>query len=495
MALVIRSGKVATDEAPRLWRGGAPLAWLALAVLLVATSAVPLVRPVDNDFWWHARTGAYVLQHGIPRHDPFSWTRGGDAWVAHEWLSEVVIALLVPSVGYGAALAVFVAAGLASLAVAAALARSLGARPSVVALLSVVACGVVAPFLTVRPQLLSWPLFALTFASLTADQERPRRGTWLLPPMFALWANLHLGFLFGLLLVGLWWVAAVWERARGYPGRQIGRASAIAILCVVAASANPSGPALLWYPLRYISDGQVAAARVAEWQRPDITFPLHGPIFVTVVALVLSALVRPRPRAFHVLVALTFAGLSLDAVRHAPFAAIALLPIAGPAIARRTPQPASPTPEPRVPLFAAVLALALVVALGAAAAASSGAAVSPGRPDERGYPAAAAEYIRAHHTSESRLWNDYNSGGFLIDQLYPEVRVFVDGRTDFYGDALLQDYITMQDAKDGWRELFDQYEINLALVPDQVALATALESEPGWARVYEEGGFAVYERR
>src|SRR5581483_10237525 len=118
--------------------------------------------------------------------------------------------------------------------------------------------------------------------------------------------------------------------------------------------------------------------------------------------------------------------------------------------------------------LAAGLALGVVALTGTTAAATSGAALSLWRPDDAGYPAGAAAYIRSHHGADTRLWNDYNSGGFLIDRLYPEVRVFIDGRTDFYGDALLADYITMQDARPGWQELFDRYGIDVALVPHQV---------------------------
>jgi len=495
MALVAAKARATRAETATGARTGIPVGWLAVVLLIVAACALPLVRPVDNDYWWHARTGVYILDHGIPRHDPFSWTRGGDAWVAHEWLSEVAIALLVRSVGYGGALAVFVVAGLTSLAVAAAVARSLGARPAVVALLSAVALAVMAPFLTVRPQLLSWPLFAITLAVLTADGDRPHRRIWLLPPMFAFWANLHLGFLFGLLLVVLWWAATAWDHAHGRDGADVRRASALAVACVGATCANPSGPALLWYPLRYLSDGQVAAAHVAEWQRPEITFPLHAPIFLAALLLVMSALLRPRPRAFHLLAALVFAALSMDAVRHAPFAAILLLPVAGPAMARRRSGMATSHVEARIPWPVAGLALGVVAVTGAAAAATSGAALSLWRPDDAGYPAGAAAYIRSHHGADTRLWNDYNSGGFLIDRLYPEVRVFIDGRTDFYGDALLLNYITMQDARPGWQNLFDRYDIDVALVPHQVALANALTGASGWQRVYDDGAYAVFERR
>src|SRR5581483_2828086 len=234
MALVAAEGRAKRAGTTVRDRTGIPVGWLAVVLLIIAACALPLVRPVDNDYWWHARTGAYILDHGIPRHDPFSWTRAGDPWVAHEWLSEVAIAALVAVLGYAGALAIFVAAGLSAVVIAAALARWLGARPAGVTLLSAVALAVMAPSLTVRPQLLSWPLFAITLAALTADGDRPHRRIWLLPPMFALWANLHLGFVFGLLLVGLWWAGTAWDHTHGRDGADVRRASAVALACAAA---------------------------------------------------------------------------------------------------------------------------------------------------------------------------------------------------------------------------------------------------------------------
>src|SRR5271163_4158038 len=60
-------------------------------ILLFGLLAMTARNAVDPDLWWHLRTGQMIVDTGhVPHSDPFSFTRAGHAWVAHEWLSEVV---------------------------------------------------------------------------------------------------------------------------------------------------------------------------------------------------------------------------------------------------------------------------------------------------------------------------------------------------------------------------------------------------------------------
>jgi hypothetical protein len=81
----------------------------------------------------------------------------------------------------------------------------------------------------------------------------------------------------------------------------------------------------------------------------------------------------------------------------------------------------------------------------------------------------------------SDQWADY-----LIFRLYPRQRVFYDGRSDFFGPALGSDYRTLMAADRSWRELVERYQFQLALLPHDWPLSTALEREAGWRRVYED---------
>jgi hypothetical protein len=87
----------------------------------------------------------------------------------------------------------------------------------------------------------------------------------------------------------------------------------------------------------------------------------------------------------------------------------------------------------------------------------------------------------------SDQWADY-----LIFRLYPEQRVFFDGRSDFYGASLGADYRKLLAGERPWRELLARYQFDLALLPHDWALSTSLEREPGWHRIYEDQVAVLY---
>ncbi|MHB8516542.1 MAG: hypothetical protein ACYDCT_14315 [Dehalococcoidia bacterium] len=474
-------------------RAAVPIAWVQIAVVLAGLVTYPFVRAVDPDFWWHLRTGELIFHHGIPRHDPFSWTAAGHAWVAHEWLSEALIYAFETAFGYYANVLVYGAVVCAAILLMYRLGRSTGAGTRPLVLLMFVSVAVIGFYVTVRPQEFTWLLFAVFVYVLQRHDTGEHAPLWLLPPLLALWANLHLGFMYGLLLVAIWIVARFIARLRD-TRIDLRMPVALGAACVAAATLNPHGPALLWYPARYVFDPRITA-NIGEWQRPNPLYPLHAPIFLTLLLLALALISRTRPRLFLSLVTLTMIALSLQAARNAPFAALLLVPVAGGAMSRRwTAATSARDSRRRVPL---TLAAALVAAVGGAVlaiGARQSGAVSFARPSEQGYPAAEAAYVRAHNPG-ARLFNEYGDGGFLIYALYPRVKVGIDGRGDFYGGRLLADYTTIYRARDGWGRLLDAYAPDVVLIPKTAPLAAKLRSSATWRQAFAGTDEVVFTRR
>lgn len=483
-------------DAPATWlRASVPVSWVQAGMLFAVVAALPFASGVDNDFWWHLRTGQFIFESGIPRHDPFSWTAAGKPWVMHEWLSEAIIYAVQSGFGYIGNMVLFIAVSLAAIAVSYALARRFGSGTKPLVGLLVVAGWTFTLFITPRPQDFTWLFFAVYLYVLARHYEGDRVPLWPLPIVMAFWVNMHLGFYFGLMLVGCWIAALAFDAVRG---RDVALRAPILIAaaCVLATFANPSGPAILLYPLRYIFDSQVTNAMVAEWQRPDITWTRHWPIYAAALLLGLSLISRSRPRPFLALVSVAVIVLSMQAVRNAPFAALVLLPVAGSALARRWPAASSARDsDVRVPLGAAAAMIAsIALIVGPVSLSIAGTAVSLGAPSQRGYPSAGAEFVREHFAGR-RMFNDYNSGGYLIYKLYPDVPVFVDGRTDFYGNALLKDYLHIDRADPGWEALLTKYGVEVILIDKQLPLAKALAGDAGWQQQFAGEMEVVYARR
>ncbi len=477
---------------PSLWRR-VPIAWVQLAIVLMVVGVLPLAKTVDPDFWWHLRTGKLILESGIPRHDPFSWTAAGKAWVTHEWLSEVVIYGVESTLGYAGNVVLFGAVAGGALLVAYSLGRRLGAGTKPLVLLMFPTIFVMARFVAVRPQEFTWLLFAVFVYVLQRNEEGDAVPLWVLPPLMALWVNLHLGFVYGLMAVAVWTLvqAVRWLRTRAVNLRT---PLLVAGACLVATFANPNGPAILWYPVRYLFEGRADRSLIMEWQRPDFSQLINIPIALTLVLLAFS-LPWQRRRPFLALLSLVAIAFSLQAVRNVPFAVLLLLPVTAsatadywPAASRRGDSRTTFRTLPGVALVGGLAVCMLIVGP------RFGASLSGFQPSSDGYPAAGAAFVESNYSGE-RLFNDYGWGGYLIDRLYPNTPVFIDGREEFYGDKIFGDYIHVLRVDDGWDDLLSQYGVEVALVQRDSKLAKAMRSGSGWQEEFTGPVESVFVRR
>jgi hypothetical protein len=91
------------------------------------------------------------------------------------------------------------------------------------------------------------------------------------------------------------------------------------------------------------------------------------------------------------------------------------------------------------------------------------------------------------------MFNSYNWGGYLVFAA-PEYPVFVDGRTDLYGDELLREYLRTATGANGWQVTLDDHGINLVFVEASSGLDSSLGAAPGWTESYRDDLAVIYER-
>ncbi len=158
-------------------------------------------RPLsDGDFWWHLKTGEYISKNSlIPRTDFFSFTNYGKPWVAHEWLSELIFYAIYSRFNFNALILIF--AVVTALAFWIALKRST-AHPFIGGFAALLGVWSVLPTVGVRPRAFTL-LLASIYLAILGRYARTGQGQaiWWLVPLMALWANLHGGFLIGLVLI------------------------------------------------------------------------------------------------------------------------------------------------------------------------------------------------------------------------------------------------------------------------------------------------------
>jgi hypothetical protein len=95
------------------------------------------------------------------------------------------------------------------------------------------------------------------------------------------------------------------------------------------------------------------------------------------------------------------------------------------------------------------------------------------------YPVEGADFVRQRYP-EARMFNSYVWGGYLINALYPQQRVFIDGRPDMYGDELVEDYVKVVTIRSDWQDILDRYGVDLVIIEKESALDTVLRQSPTW---------------
>jgi hypothetical protein len=114
--------------------------------------------------------------------------------------------------------------------------------------------------------------------------------------------------------------------------------------------------------------------------------------------------------------------------------------------------------------------------------------------EAREFPASAIAYIRQHHPP-GPIFNSYEWGGYLIWRLYPEYRVFVDGRADVYGDTFLEEFVRTYRAENDWRGVLRRFHVNTVVLSPNAPLAVLLQEEPSWQTAFEDQQSVVFVRR
>ena len=466
-------------------------------VLLLSQGSLTLFR--DSDTGWHVRNGETILsRHALPRTDPFSYTREGRPWFAWEWLSDAVLGSAyrlagLPGVAVLSALAIALMAwGVAHFAL------SLGGNLFFTAGAIVVLLGTTSIHWLARPHIFSW-ILALLFLGV-AEHERhrlgrpgwPSRALCALPFVAILWANLHGSFLLGPAILFLYAAGEWLDRRSGI------RFATASLASLLATFINPYGWQLHDHVFSYLQNDYLMD-HIAEFR--SFSFHSPGSMYVELFLLVAVAgtLALLRQRAFGpAILGLGMLHISLYSARHLPIAAVLLLPLCVAALTREA--KGFPGLRPMLDYSERLLAIdrrimGIVPALLALAIAIGG-VMALARSERVGFnpevfPVRASGFLEH---AKGRIFTKDQWGGYLIYRFAGHAKVFIDGRSDFYGQDLLESYAQINEAKPGWDTALKQYDVRFVLVPPDTALASALQLSPNWKRVYSDWVAAVYER-
>ena len=519
---------------------------LVVWITFLAVFAMSARISMDTDTWWHLRAGQWIMEHGaVPQVDMFSYTRAGQSWQYPGWLVEVPMYLIYRILG-PAGMNLWTA-GMVTLAFAF-LWRTLEGGAFLRAFVTILAVTVSGVYWAARPYLVTFVLAAVYLLILEEYRWRrsdaARRRLWWLPLLMVFWANSHGGFLVGFILWGIYAGSELIALMRNHIPHSLGTLFRISyfvsrnsnlegdhlpatthqsrrgiinvfheipntqysiflvgLVMLAAVCFNPSGPIMLIYPFKTVSIGALQDY-IQEWQSPDF-HSLSVQPFIWLLLATLAAVGSSRRRLVFTdfLLVAVFAYLGLMAGRN-----IALFALTAPPVMARHLAPVlaalirklgyhPPTIDVvrpgqallnRVMLALIVLAVFLKVAT-----------VLPNAVNERAFaknlPIEAVAFLKKSERPQGRLFNSYNWGGYLLWAL-PEYPVFIDGRTDLYDDAIIDEWLTVMRAEPGWVQVLGHYNVDLALIETGSTLARELSEQPDWRLAHQDDLAVIYQR-
>ena len=485
----------------------------------------------DAGIGWHIRTGQLILaDHGVPRNDPFSSSMAGHLWFAWEWLYDVLVGWLDQAVGLNGV--VFFTAGVIALTFSWTFRLLLHRGTSFVLALILVLLAASASMIHffARPHVLSW-LFTVTWfyildSSQSSDcdlSDRNRRKTsllWLLPPLMLLWVNIHGGFLLGFVLLGIYWVSAVWKYFRIKEdrfedalqkiraGKRSRNLALIGLLGALATLANPYGWKLHVHIYHYLSN-RFLMDHIDEFHSPNF----HGvaqKCFAALLMLTLIAFAAKRRETTELrlnepLIVLFAVYSGLYASRNIPVSSLLLILVIGPRLSsaelkrRRTPTGLTPHFFERMQKIevalrghiwpVALLAFTCWITFHGGKLETK--SLIDAHFDTKRFPSGAVDYFEAHKLRGVVFAPD-SWGGYLIYRLYPRIQVAVDDRHDFYGEEFLKSYLKMMHVEPGWENFLQLCPVQYVLLPKDSALANILAETIGWQSIYTDDVAVIF---
>lgn len=480
---------------------------LVMWITFLAVFAMAARVSVDTDTWWHLRTGQWIVENrSIPQTDPFSYTRAGETWQYPGWLVQVPLYGWYHIGGPGA-LNLWTA-GMVTLAFVFVW-FTLSGGPFLRSFAIILGATVAAVYWAARPYMATFLLAAIFLWILEDFRWRKVDRLWWLPVLMVVWVNSHAGFLAGILLWGVyltyalvqWLSSRLWQKGREPDHRQsLIRLLLVGALMIAVVLINPFGPAMYLYAFKTVGIGALKDY-IQEWQSPDF-HALNVQPFAWLVLLTLGVVGASRKRLAltDFLLFTGFAYMGLLAGRN-----VALFALVAPVVLTRH----------AAPLLAALgrkfgyrqlamngrgarkkgyLNWGLLVLIVLAVAIKS-ISVLPRLVNEaafrQGLPVGAVEYLQ-QAKPPGRLFNSYNWGGYLLWAL-PEYPVFIDGRTDLYMDEVIDQWLQVARAEDGWQQVLEDYDVRLVLIEQDSMLDRVLEYESGWTPIYADNQAVIYQ--
>jgi len=451
----------------------------------------------DGDTGYHIRAGEYIIETlSIPKRDIFSFHTPAMPWTAHEWLSEVIMALVHNWLGLTGIVTFFAFLLALTTYLLFKILREYEADILAATAVTILVFDSARIHWLARPHVFSFLLMIICHFVLESWHRGRANRLYLLVPIMLLWVNLHGGYLGGFILMGAYLVGAWAQRLSAPPARRAActkkwKQLAVTIAaCLVVCLINPYGYQILLFPFHLVSD-KFLMDHVSEFLSPN--FHDRMPFkYLLLLLIAIVALSRKGVEATELVLILTFTDMALLSARYIPLFALITAPIlARHATGLRESIGGRPAEflKKRLENVARLDARATDYLWPAAALLIVAVAVYSGKfPhsfDEKTKPVAASEFLMKERMA-GNMFNNDEFGDYLIYRSYPSYKVFFDGRSDMYGAGMLQEYQKISNFEPGWEAILDKYHITWIFYDTKSNLSRFLLKDSNWVLIYSD---------
>ena len=449
---------------------------------------------LDGDLGRHITIGNYIITNKIiPTTDIFSHTLTGKTLVPHEWLAQVLFSAAHSLLGLSGVvlLTTTIIATAFTLTYRETIARN---TFRLVALFAGLWAAMTSSLhWLARPHIFTFLFLAIWTYQLEQMAEKKSNRIWIFPLLMLIWVNTHGAFIAGFVVLGAYIAEWTWEFLQHRADKEIGRALfMIGGSSILVTFINPSGYRLWGISIGYIGNKYLVDHTI-EYMSPNFHLTATWP-FLLMVAFFLFALGQGLKIKLRESILLAgWVAMALYSARNIPLFAIIAAPILGtliqssagkiPFLAKQDEGLLKIESQLRGILLPVISILLLAFAF--TRDLKLDAAQLGNHYDPSVFPVDAVNWLD-NNPQQGNVFNYFPWGGYLLYRQWPEMNVFIDGQTDFYGESLTREYEQVDSISNAWENVLEKYQVEWVIIENKSALAQALEFEYHWRVLYRD---------
>lgn len=496
------------------------------SVLMICVAVDATFHPLPPaDLWIFMAMARYILSTlSFPQVNFFSYTAPDYPIIDHEWIPGIFFYGLHAIGGMVLLYIVKTAIIVITFVILYRLAIRRGTLP-VLSSLAVIVCIVHANgnlYFDVRPYLFTY-LFVALFLYVLDQYSRSRdlRMIIAIPPLIWIWVNSHGAFVLSFVLLSIYIVTLCVRNASEIRSgekvdwRQMKEISAVMVISAALTFLNPYGTRLLLYPFSFLKES-FYKSHLVEWAPPEL-FGTDLPFLIFFIVTTLAVLIfHKRLTLFDKLCYLFFGYLAFSAVRHITLFCIVNVPVVALMLqciyeklrdiwtTRITHgiSPALSTLLHKQWLKEGICYTALSCILLFYGMRFSSVDINSLSMESALFPRHGVQFLEQNRLN-GPLYNPYEWGGYLIWKLYPQYKVFIDGRVNnAYPENIYRESLAATSGRPGWEKILNHYRINLVFINKFLMesrkgyrLGYEIDKSPSWKLVYEDRVERLFIRR